>query len=35
MAKKQQFARSHDERAFAQYRQRFAGGAVFPESLVL
>jgi FMNH2-dependent dimethyl sulfone monooxygenase len=27
MRKKKEFARSHDEKAFAQYRQRFAGGA--------
>jgi alkanesulfonate monooxygenase SsuD/methylene tetrahydromethanopterin reductase-like flavin-dependent oxidoreductase (luciferase family) len=27
MAKKKQFAQSHDDRAFALYRQRFAGGA--------
>ena len=27
MARKQAFAHSHDERAFSDYRQRFAGGA--------
>ena len=31
MRKKKEFARSHDEKAFTQYRQRFAGGAgTFP-----
>jgi dimethylsulfone monooxygenase len=31
MARKKEFANSHDERAFAEYRQRFAGGAgTFP-----